>query len=345
MTEFQEPARTTEPDAAEKARLAAGSAVRAGPVRAYLHGFGAHVPARVVTNAALAERLGRTPEWIESASGIRERRWASPETSVADLAVAAAEDCLVRTGSNAASLGMLIVASGSASRGFPGPAVEVAARLGMSTALNATPALDLPIASAGSLFGLALAMRLADTYGDILVVGAEKMSALIERAPLDANTAMLFGDGAGAALVSSRPGRWRLLDAAIHSDGQYRGDLAWQPGDALQMNGLSVILQASRKLPAAIGEVLERQGVAAQDVGAFLLHQANLNLLTRVAKALGVAQEKMFTNLERYGNTSSASLLIAAAEWEAANPAPGPVVFAAFGAGFHWGAVLADAGS
>jgi 3-oxoacyl-[acyl-carrier-protein] synthase-3 len=313
---------------------------------AYVHGFGAHVPARVVTNAELAARLNRTPEWIESSSGIRERRWASAETSVADLAVSAAEDCLARTGVSGSSLGLLIVASGSASHGFPGPAVEVAARLG----LGAAPALDLPIASTGSLFGLALAMRLAGTYGDILVIGAEKMSVVIEAAPLEANTAMLFGDGAGAALVSSRPGPWRLLDAAIHTDGQYRGDLRWEPGPqagtpALQMNGLSVILQASRKLPAAILEVLERQGVAAQDVAVFLLHQANLNLLTRVAKALGVPQDKMITNLERYGNTSSASMLIAAAEWSAANPVPGPVVFAAFGAGFHWGAVLAVSAS
>jgi 3-oxoacyl-[acyl-carrier-protein] synthase III len=319
---------------------------------AYLHGFGSHVPPRVVTNAELAARLDRTPEWIEGASGIRERRWADAETSVADLAVAAAEDCLARTGANASELGMVMVASGSASRGFPGPAAEVAARLGLSAA----PAIDLPMASAGSLFGLALAMQLADSVqastGDILVVGAEKMSALIDAAPetgppetgpLDANTAILFGDGAGAALVSARPGRWRLVDAAIHTDGQFREQLRWTPGEALTMNGLSVILQASRKIPAAISEVLARQGVAASEVVAFLLHQANLNLLARVAKTLGVAPEKVFTNVERYGNTSSASMLIAAAEWAAANPAPvpGPVVFAAFGAGFHWGAVLA----
>jgi 3-oxoacyl-[acyl-carrier-protein] synthase-3 len=306
---------------------------------AYLLGFGAHVPARVVTNAELASRLDRTPEWIEGASGIRERRWADPETSVADLAVSAAEDCLARTGVSASALGMVMVASGSASRGFPGPAAEVAARLGLST----VPAIDLPMASAGSLFGLALAMRLAESHGDILVIGAEKMSAVIEAAPSDANTAILFGDGAGAALVSTRPGRWRMLDAAIHTDGQFRNELRWSPGGPLAMNGLSVILQASRKIPAAISEVLARQGIAAGEVGVFLLHQANLNLIARVAKSLGVGPEKMFTNVERYGNTSSASMLIAASEWAAAHPegAPGPVVFAAFGAGYHWGAVVA----
>lgn len=307
-------------------------------IPAYLHGFGAYLPERVVANAELAERLGRTSEWIESVSGIQERRWAAPEATVSDMGVAAAEDCLRKAGVPANTLGMLIVASGSGARGFPGPAAEVAARLG----LDSTPALDLPMASAGSLFGLALAMRLAETQGDVLVVGAEKMSAVIEAAPQDPNTAILFGDGAGAALVSARPGRWRMLDAVLHSDGKYREDLAFQGTGPLRMNGLTVILQAARKIPSSITEVLGRQNVSAQQVAVFLLHQANLNLLTRVAKSLGVSPEKVFSNVQRYGNTSSASMLIAASEWSETTSVRGPIVFSAFGAGFHWGALLAD---
>ena len=302
---------------------------------AYIHAFGAYLPERVVANAELAERVGKTGEWIESVSGILERRWAAPEETVADMGVAAAEDCLRKAGVSANSLGMLIVASGSGSRGFPGPAAEVAARLG----LDSTPALDLPIASAGSLFGLALAMRLAETQGDILVVAAEKMSALIENDP---NTAILFGDGAGAALVSARPGRLRMLDAVLHTDGKSRDALAFDGTGPLKMNGLTVILQAARKIPASIEEVLGRQNISPQQVAVFLMHQANLNLLTRVAKSLGVGPEKMFANVQRYGNTSSASMLIAASEWAETNPQPGPVVFSAFGAGFHWGAIVAD---
>ena len=305
---------------------------------AYLHSFGAYLPERVVANVELAERLGCTTEWIEKVSGILERRWAAPEATVADMGVAAAEDCLRKAGVSANTLGMLIVASGSGARGFPGPAAEVAARLG----LDSTPAIDLPIASAGSLFGLALAMRLAETQGDGLVVAAEKMSAVIETEPLDSNTAILFGDGAGAALVSARPGRWRMLDAVLHTDGQYREDLAFDGAGPLRMNGLAVILQAARKLPSSIREVLGRQNISPQQVAVFLLHQANLNLVTRVAKSLGVGPEKMFANVQRYGNTSSASMLIAAAEWSETNPEPGPVVFCAFGAGFHWGAIVAD---
>jgi 3-oxoacyl-[acyl-carrier-protein] synthase III len=304
----------------------------------YIHAFGAHLPERVVTNAELAERVGRTAEWIESVSGIVERRWAPPEISTPDMGVAAAEQCLRNANIAGKDLGLIIVSSGSAARGFPGPAAEIAARLG----LDSTPAIDLPIASAGSLFGLALAMRLAPVQGDVLVVAAEKMSALINTEPLDPNTAILFGDGAGAALVSARLGRWKMLDAALHTDGQYRSDLAFEGDGPLRMNGLTVILQAARKIPASITEVLDRQHISAQQVTAFLLHQANLNLLTRVAKSLGVGAEKVFANVQRYGNTSSASMLIAAKEWAETNPPPGPVVFSAFGAGFHWGALLAD---
>jgi len=305
---------------------------------AYLHAFGAHLPERVVTNAELAERTGKTAEWIESASGIQERRWAAPDTSIAAMGVAAAESCLKTADFPTNKIGMLIVASGSGARGFPGPAAAIADRL----CLLSVPALDLPMASAGSLFGLALAMRLTETYGDILVVASEKMSPLCETEPLDPNTAILFGDGAGAALVSSRPGRWRMLDAALHTDGQYREDLAFDGTGSLRMNGLTVILQAARKIPASIEEVLARQNLSAQQVTAFLLHQANLNLLTRVAKALNVGPEKIFANVQRYGNTSSASMLIAATEWAETNPGKGPIVFSAFGAGFHWGALVAD---
>ena len=137
-------------------------------------------------------------------------------------------------------------------------------------------------------------------------------------------------------MVSPDPGPLRLLNAVLHSDGQYRDDLMFD-GD-LKMNGLNVILHAARKMPAVIEEVLGQSQLPAADVKTFVLHQANLNLLTRVANTMNVERERVFTNIERYGNTSSASMLIAAAE---ADLTSGPVVFCAFGAGFHWGAVLA----
>ena len=306
---------------------------------AFLKAFGAFLPERKESNQELGQRLECTPEWIQGACGIAERRFAAEGEGVVEMAVASAKDCLSRAGMQASDLGMLIVSSGSAEPRFPGPASSVAHRLGCGR----IPAWDLPMASAGALFGLALANGLAARYGTVLVVAAEKMSTICLREPLDRNVAILFGDGAGACLVSHRDGFGAITGEAIHSDGSFAGDLRLNWGGALEMNGRSVILQAGRKLPASIAEVLARAGIAAADVEVFLVHQANKNLIDRVAQSLGVPAERFYCNIQRFGNTSSASMLIAAAEYFAAPAMTArPVVFAAFGAGFHWGALLVE---
>ena len=300
----------------------------------FLRAFGAFVPERIVTNQEIADRIGKSPEWIQEVSGITERRWASSDVSVTDLAVHAAEDCLTRSGVQASAVGIVIVGSGTTERRFPGPACVVAQRLGLA----GIPAIDLPMASAGSLYGMALASRLAGEFGNVLVIGADKMSAVVDREPADPNTAMLFGDGAGACLISSHDGRLRIVDSVLHSDGSYAEDLRLGFDGPLEMNGMAVILNASRKIPGAIHEVLARQGMAALDIERFVMHQANHNLIVRVAKSVGVPAERFYSNIGRYGNTSSASMLIAASEcWMDARS----IGFAAFGAGFHWGALLA----
>jgi 3-oxoacyl-[acyl-carrier-protein] synthase III len=306
---------------------------------AFLKAFGAYLPERTVSNQELSGRLDCTPEWIQGASGIAERRCAAEGEGVVEMAVLAAQDCLGRGGVEAAGVDLLIVSSGSAELRFPGPASSVAARLGCGQ----IPAWDLPLASAGALFGIAMANALAARYTTVLVVAAEKMSAVSMREPLDRNVAILFGDGAGACLVSARDGFGRITGEALHSDGSFAADLRLTWGGALEMNGRSVILQAGRKLPAAITEVLGRAGIAAGDVEVFLVHQANQNLIDRVAQSLGVPAGRFYSNIQRYGNTSSASMLIAAAEYFAVRPMTAkPVVFAGFGAGFHWGAVLVE---
>lgn len=303
---------------------------------AFLSGFGAWLPDRVVTNEQLAARLGCEPEWIYEVSGIRERRYADEGFAVSDLAVRAAQDCLARSRASRDQIGMVMVASGSSERRFPGPAAEVAVRLGLTG-----QAIDLPMASAGSLFGMALASQLAGTWGDILVIGAEKMSAVVNREPLDRNIAILFGDGAGACLVSAKQGGLAIADSVLHSDGSFTDSLKLEFQGPFVMNGLSVILQASRKLPKAMKELLARNQVEPHAVGVYLLHQANLNLIAKIAGGLGVETSKFYSNIERYGNTSSASMLIAASEWADSGVLDAPVVFGGFGAGFHWGALLA----
>ena len=301
--------------------------------------FGRHLPERVLGNDELARRIGCEAAWILESSGIEERRIAAEGETVAALAERAARDCLEKGGVDATKIGLVILSSGTSERRFPGPASQLAQRLGLS----GVPAIDLPVASAGSLFGLALAAQLASVYGTVLVAAAEKMSGAALAEPLDRNVAILFGDGAGACLVSSASGGLEVAGAVLHSDGAYAEDLRLEKSGPVQMDGRSVILQASRRIPAVIGEVLNRQGVEAPAVRAFLMHQANRNLTERVAKVLGVPSARFFSNIQRFGNTSSASLLIAASEWweETSLETGDWVCFAAFGAGFHWGALLA----
>jgi 3-oxoacyl-[acyl-carrier-protein] synthase-3 len=235
---------------------------------------------------------------------------------------------------------MIVLSSGSSERRFPGPASQVGLQLGVP----GIPCLDIPIASAGSVFALSLGSRLAPQLGNILVVAAEKMSSIALREPLDRNISILFGDGAGACIVGPNDGPLRVLDSVLHSDGAYREDLCTGFDGRLSMNGLTVIMQAARKLPSTISEVLQKNSLAAAEIVMFFPHQANQNLITRVAKALGVPSERFYSNIARYGNTSSASMLIAACEYfRDTRLAPGEkVCFAGFGAGFHWGALLAE---
>lgn len=305
---------------------------------AYLRAFGAHLPERVVTNDALAEQLAVDPEWIFTQSGIRERRYAAETDTVVTLGVAAAQQCLAAANLAASDLGLILVASGSPDRYCPGPASQIAALLGLTT----TPVIDIPVASAGTIIALSLASRLAATMGHVLVIGSEIMSRRIDPTPEGKNTAILFGDGAGAAIISPDQGIARIVGSCLHTDGSSADALAIQNG-RIHMDGGVVIRHASRRIPEAIAEVLEHNNIKPQDVGTFLLHQANLNLITRIAKTVGAPVELFYSNIERYGNTSSASMLIAAAEWHQANPGPfaQPVVFSAFGVGLNWGALLA----
>lgn len=306
-----------------------------------LKAFGAYLPARIVPNQELGCKLNRTPDWILDVSGIEERRYAAENESVADMAVAAATQCLERAGMTVSDIGLFIVSSGSSERRFPGPASVVANRLGASS----TPALDIPMASAGALFGLALAAQLAETYGNVLVVASEKMSTVAQREPMEQGVAILFGDGAGACLVSPGDGPYRIVDSVLHSDGSFAEDLRLEFEAPLAMNGRSVIMQASRKIPGVITELLERNGICPAEIKIFLMHQANQNLIDRVAKTINVEPAMFYSNIREYGNTSSASMLIAASEWW---QSPGPtrgdkICFATFGAGFHWGALLVEA--
>jgi 3-oxoacyl-[acyl-carrier-protein] synthase-3 len=303
----------------------------------YLRAFGHYVPTRIVTNADLEKRTGRTAASIEKSSGILDRRYADETSSVADLGLEAANNCLANANLTPQDIGLILFSSGTAERAFPGPASQLASKLG----LTSTPALDIPVASAGSLIAIALAADLAPRYGNILVVASEIMSRRISDS--DPDTAILFGDGAGAAIVSNEKGFLRIADSVLATDGNYAEALKLEHGSSIQMKGLDVIVQASRKIPRAVEDLLTKNNLKPADAALYLMHQANLNLIRKVAITLDVPEDRFFRNIAHYGNTSSASLLIAASEWRAAHPTPStaPIVLAAFGAGFNWGAILA----
>ena len=288
---------------------------------AFLRAFGSWLPSRRVSNRELAPLVDATPEWILEVSGIEERRYAAETDTVAGIGVLAAQDCLEKAGATAAEVGMILVASGSSDRFCPGPASQVAA---------------------GSLIGLILAAQLAPAAGRVLVVGAEIMSRRVALHTEGKSTAILFGDGAGAALVDAENGFARIADSCLYTDGA-SAELLFVRDGHFYMDGSAVILHASRKMPRAINELLARNQLAASQVEAFLLHQANLNLIARVAAALKTPLDRFFTNIARYGNTSSASLLIAADEWHRGQTSAlaGPLIFSAFGSGLNWGALLA----
>jgi 3-oxoacyl-[acyl-carrier-protein] synthase-3 len=303
---------------------------------AFIRSFGRYLPDRIVDNHEVAVLTGADPSWIHEMSGIETRRFAAPDESVATMAAHAGRHALGDT--PAADLDLILVSSGTSERRFPGPASEVQHLLGATKAV----ALDIPMASAGGLFALAQAELYSVRYPRILVIAAEKMSTAAFTQPFDKGTAMLFGDGAGACLLDARQGRAKIVDFELGTSGEQHSELRLDCNASIHMNGRMVIMHAARKVPVAIQTILSRHGNLTPD--AYLMHQANANLINKIAQTLNVPPAAFFSNIARYGNTSSASLLIAASEWsdQTGGFKPGTsAVFAAFGAGFHWGALLA----
>lgn len=304
----------------------------------FIRAFGSYLPSRIVKNEEIGWFIGRTPEWIVGVSGIEQRRFAAEYEDVSVLAAHAGSCSLQQAGLSGKEIGLLIVASGTAPRNFPGPAATVAEKLGLTN----SAAIDLPMASAGSVFALAMARDLAPRYGNVLVIAAEKMSTVALRQPINRSTAALFGDGAGACVVSPKEGFLEIVDSALHTDGGGSEDLRLAHSAPLEMRGRSVIRNAGKKLPSAIREVLHHSDLHPKEVDAYFVHQANLHVVEGVARALGAEKDSFPVNIREYGNTSSASMLIVADEYfrDRAVKSGHYFVFAAFGAGYHWGAVL-----
>lgn len=320
-------------------------------------GLGKFVPDRVVKNADLESMLETTDEWIVQRTGIRERHWIEGDVGAADLALPAAKQALERAGIAARDLDLIIFATLSPDLTFPGSSCILQAGL----ECPGVAILDIRNQCSGFIYGVTIADQFIRTgmMKRILVVGAETHSSGLEMAPRGREVTVIFGDGAGAAVLVATEGPSRLLGSCLHGDGRYINILHLtapasnrnprltyemiEKGEHFpHMEGRAVFRHAVEKLPAVILEVLDRCGHELSEVDWFFPHQANLRINEYVAQKMGIPKEKFVNNIDRYGNTTAASIPIALTEaTEGSLLKEGQLVLlAAFGAGLTWGATL-----
>jgi 3-oxoacyl-[acyl-carrier-protein] synthase III len=314
--------------------------------------IGVAVPPGVLTNADLTHMLDTSDEWIVERTGIRERHIAKPDQSVAMLSQEASEKALSRAGLTAGDLDAIVLATASPDRLLPSTACDLQALLGAKKAA----AFDISAACPGFLFatGVAEGLIASGQSEVVLVVGAEKLSTITDFQ--DRSTAILFGDGAGAAVVRRATGNdgRGILSTFLKSDGTL-APLLYRPGGGsadpiservvcershyMKMAGREVFKAAVLTMAEACDEALRRAGMTADEVDLLIPHQANIRIIEATAKHAGLSMDKVMVNVDRYGNTSSASIPLALDQAiTEGRVKPGSVILlVAFGAGFTWG--------
>jgi 3-oxoacyl-[acyl-carrier-protein] synthase III len=332
--------------------------MRSVPASAIL-GIGHYVPSKVVTNDDLAKLMKTSDEWIVQRTGIRERRYIEHSgIGASDLAVPASKMALEQAGLTEKDIDAIIFATLSPDHNFPGSGCFLGHKLG----LPGVPALDVRNQCSGFLYGLSIAdawVR-AGVYTNVLLVGAEVHSTGIELNDRGRDVAVLFGDGAGAAIIGAAKDRGQGLKAlSIHADGAGAKDLWLEaPASAYDprltpemltegkhfpaMNGKQVFRWATEKMPEVARKVLADAGVTPDQIDLFVPHQANLRINQMVGQKLGIPEAKTVANIEKYGNTTAATIPLGLSEaWREGRVGRGSkVLMAAFGSGFTWGAAV-----
>jgi 3-oxoacyl-[acyl-carrier-protein] synthase III len=316
---------------------------------------GSYVPKRVLTNAELEKMVDTSDEWIVSRTGIKERRIAAPGEFTSDLATQAALLAMQRAQVTADEIDLLIVATITPDLVFPSTACLVQEKMGAHRAA----AFDIEAACSGFIFGLEIAQQfiMSRTYNTVLVIGAEKLSSIIDWQ--DRNTCVLFGDGAGAAILQNRPNTHGLLTTVMGSDGR-KADLLSMPGGGsrcpataesvaarlhyLRMEGKETFKSAVQAMTTAGREALRRCELDISQIKCVIPHQANRRIVDAVGERLGVKPEQVFVNLDKYGNTSAASVAIALDEAvQSGRIDRGDLILlVVFGAGLTWGAAVIE---
>jgi 3-oxoacyl-[acyl-carrier-protein] synthase III len=317
-----------------------------------ISGIGMYVPPRILTNHDLEKLVETSDEWIVERTGIRERRMAEPGQATSDLAVAAAEEALRVANLTPEDLDLIIVATCTGDMGsFPATASLVQDRMGA----KAAAAFDVAAVCSGFVYALDVAAQYVQTgrYENVLVIGAETMTRILDWT--DRGTCILFGDGAGAVVVSPCAEGEGILGTVLGSDGAgavllnvpaggsrqpLTPALIEQRQNCLMMKGKEVFRFAVDIMGEAAVQALDSVGLSPADVDLFIPHQANIRIITAAAKRLDMPMDKVFVNVDRYGNTSAASVPLALYEaWKSGRVKPGDlVVTVGFGAGLTWGA-------
>lgn len=321
-----------------------------------IQGLGYYTPERVLTNADLEKFVDTTDEWILTRTGIRERRMVAPGQVCTDMALPAAHMALDAAGLAPGDLTHVVMATVTPDTSVPSGGVVLARKLG----LPGLPAFDLNAACSGFIYALETARGLVALHPEarILVVASEVLTSRTDWS--DRSTCVLFGDGAGAAVLAAdtpaNPGA-RLIDVLLASDGNFgslltiEGGYSGHPykiGDVvghenfIQMNGREVYRHAVRSMTNICEALLAKHGYTAQDVDVLIPHQANMRIIEAVGKKLGVPESKVFINVDRYGNTSAASIPLALAEARTKGFIKDGqlVLITTFGGGFTWGSAL-----
>jgi len=320
--------------------------------------MGTALPKKVLTNFDLEKLVDTSDEWITTRTGIKERRIVDNNTATSDLVVDASKRAIKEAGINPEDIDMLIVATDTPDNAYPSTACWVQKGL----RINSMPAVDIVAGCTGWLYGLELASGLLSTggYKNILVAGGEVMSKVVNWE--DRATCVLFGDGAGATIVSPTDKSYGLLSCVLGADGNL-GELLVQPAGGtrlpaseetvkkklhtVRMQGNEVFKHAVRRMGEAAFQALKIAGVSSKDISLFIPHQANIRIIEATCKRTGIPLEKTYNTIQRYGNMSAASLpvTLAEAKRDGRIKEGDLILFAAFGAGFTWGAAVLRWGS
>ena len=320
---------------------------------AVITGTGFEVPERIMTNAELEKLVETSDQWIVERTGMKERRIAAPEQAASDLALVACRRALEDSGTTADEIDLIIVATVTGDMAFPSTSCLLQFKLGAKRAA----AMDVSAGCTGFIYALATARQYiaTGTYKTVLVVGVEVLSKITDWT--DRGTCVLLADGAGAAVVKATTDAGRgVIATNLGSDGSRGDDLYMAAGGSripttvesvkagqhlLRMNGNAIFKVAVRSMSESVRRVLEAAHLGADDVTLLIPHQANLRIIEAVAKLMKFPMERVFVNIQKYANTSSATTIIALDEArKAGRVKPGDlVVLVAFGAGLTWGAV------